>query len=87
MKIRCFPFALSLSEGHLWFDKPVLSKTEGLTMNGAITSLSLTRWWATAHERLFCFIVPSPVAVRISGLVGDAMPPVFGYPILYQVFE
>ena len=31
---RLFPFALSMSKGRSWFDKPVLSEAEGLTTNG-----------------------------------------------------
>jgi len=34
MKIGFSPFALSLSKGRSWFDKPVLSEAEGLTTNG-----------------------------------------------------
>jgi hypothetical protein len=33
-----FTFALSLSKGYSWFDKPVLRGTEGLTTNGVVNS-------------------------------------------------
>ena len=33
-KIGFYPFALSMSKGHSWFDKPVLSEAEGLTTHG-----------------------------------------------------
>ena len=33
MKIRFLPFALSLSKGHLWFNKPALSEAGGLITN------------------------------------------------------
>jgi hypothetical protein len=35
-KIGRKPFALSLSKGCSWFDKPVLSRAEGLTTNGVL---------------------------------------------------
>jgi len=34
LKTKPNPFALSLSKGRSWFDKPVLSSAEGLTTNG-----------------------------------------------------
>jgi len=41
-KIGFLPFALSLSKGHSWFDKPVLSEAEGLTTNGIWHNLFLS---------------------------------------------
>ncbi len=71
------------SKGRLWFDKPVLSRAEGLTINDArrakncLTSMSLT----CAVERPICrpltmdpLVIPSPLRGRVREEVKLSFP-------------
>ena len=52
-KTESSPFALSLSKGRSWFDKPVLSGAEGLTTNG-ILNVSCSNDGVFVHRGADC---------------------------------
>jgi hypothetical protein len=66
------PFALSLSKGCSWFDKPVLSGAEGLTTNGVLNWVipktafsSFVVIIENAHDRSIPFWIPASAGMTV----------------------